>query len=203
MPTFRKVAEPQQKKVNIKQVKPIVKREKSEEYKQLENIFVDIKDNYVNDRRAEWKDSAFAPLIPEFSIHATGRIGEAVMYDLLVLRGHNPVKQIINNGDHDIRISGIPVEIKFATQSASKSFTANQIRDQDYKYVLVFAITPTDVYYWLIPKDVAWQLGSKQHTKKAEKDTKSLSLSLNKRNKFYRYFRGSNIDTVVKELDSL
>lgn len=172
------------------------------DYKRLGELAVEMKETYISPRKQEWSNSPFSFLIPEMTIKDIGKFGEALLIRFGQEQGYNICSAEINNDVFDVWLNDIPVEVKFATQAESGSFIANQIRDQAYQYVIVFALTPTEVVYWVFTKDEAWSLGSWQHGTNEVKDTKMLSLrpTGKRKNKFSSYQVGNSLTDVVARI---
>lgn len=69
--------------------------------------------------------------------------------------------------ESDLLINGHRAEIKFSTLWKSGVYTFQQIRDQNYEYLIALGISPLDARCWVITKDVLYQnvIGHKpQHT---------------------------------------
>jgi hypothetical protein len=73
-----------------------------------------------------------------------------------------------------LEIDGLLVAVKMSTLWEGQVFKFQQIRDEEYDFVLFVGICPQDVYTWIIPKDVVMnQLrgSSGQHTGKGASET--------------------------------
>lgn len=75
------------------------------------------------------------------------------------------------------------IEVKLSILWEGGSYKFQQIRDQDYDYMLCFGISPFDVHDWLIPKKLLRDdkpgLGG-QHGGKNSKETKALQSMVDK-----------------------
>jgi hypothetical protein len=172
------------------------------DYQLLAQIYNEIKKNYISSRKEAWKDSPFSEMVPTFSIKELGELGETMFIELARRKGHIIEKHLVGNDVYDNIFCGKKVEQKFATESTDGGFTANQIRDQEYDNVIVFALTPTDVIFWVLPKEKAWSLGTWQHGTNVVKDTKLLKLrpTGKRNNKFSEYQVGNTIEHVITRL---
>lgn len=172
------------------------------DFEALVKIYNTLKHKYMNERKFAWENSPFAELIPTFGIKDTGIIGEAMIFALMELYGISVKTALVNNDDYDLMINGKRIEIKFATQSKVGVFTANQIRDQNYDYMLIIGLSPNNITYWLFDKAKAWEIGSFQHGKSEIKDTKIITVTptKNRRTKFTPYEIGHSFSDVLKRL---
>lgn len=172
------------------------------DYARLGELALQIKERFISERKLAWKDSPFSFLIPEVSIKESGGFGEALLAMYATELGYAVTPHSNPNDFYDMDIDGKRIEVKFATQGKDGGFVANQIRNQAYDYVIVFALTPVDVIYWLFTKQQAWELGSEQHGTDEDKDTKILALKpKNKRkNKFSDYQVGNSLDAVIARM---
>jgi hypothetical protein len=80
-----------------------------------------------------------------------GTIGEALVAGWAAARGFDVQRPL--NSDHDRRIEGLKVEIKFSTLWTDKEiFVFQQLRDQDYDYCFMLGVSPFDAQAWFVPK---------------------------------------------------
>ena len=174
-----------------------------DDYMRLGQLFQEIKAMYINDRKREWEGSPFVDLIPTFGIKDIGNIGEQLFIRYATELGYEITPHVANNDYYDAIVYGKKLEIKFATLDKTGVFTANQVRDQPYDYLVLFALTPSEALYWVFPKAVAWSLGSWQHGSAEEKDTKMLSVrKTTRKNKYYPYFVGNSLDQVIERIQN-
>jgi hypothetical protein len=67
------------------------------------------------------------------------------------------------------------VEIKLSTLWDTGQFVFQQLRDQDYRYVILLGVTPDEAKVWILPKNVAMKHSTPQHTGGAGAETRWLS----------------------------
>lgn len=61
-----------------------------------------------------------------------------------------------SHNQHYVAIEGHRVQVKLSTLWDSGVYRFQQIRDQDYEFLLCIGLSPDDVHAWLIPKDEAF-----------------------------------------------
>lgn len=83
--------------------------------------------------------------------HQRGGVGQDLVVMLCDQCGLS-VQRISKDGD--VNIEGINAEVKTAFQGEDYSFTINQLRPQEYKYVIIVAFTPNEVQIFTVPKDI-------------------------------------------------
>lgn len=128
---------------------------------------------------AAWRGSPFEWLLSVPS-RSKGAYGEKFVAELFRANDFE-VKKPLSGTDHDRVINGHRIEIKLSTSWAgSDSYTFQQIRDQDYDYVLCLGISPQDAHCWVVPKSEI-QIGksgvSHQHGGQRGSDTLWLTFS--------------------------
>lgn len=98
----------------------------------------------------EWEGSPFA-WIRERPSRQRGKIGEQMIAGWLAARdftvGPSPDSQA------DRVINGVRAEVKFSTRWQSGVYKFQQLRDQDYQFVICLGVCPFDARCWAIPKD--------------------------------------------------
>jgi hypothetical protein len=86
------------------------------------------------------------------------------------------------DSDADLLVNNRRVEIKFSTLWDSGVYKFQQLRDQDYDFILCFGLSPLDAHCWLLPKKEVlyrWNLQDgivPQHKGATGKDTAWLSV---------------------------
>ena len=128
-----------------------------------------------------WGDSPFAwiKMRPSRQI---GAIGEKLVSGYLATKGFDVTRS--PDGEADRLVNGVRVEIKFSTLWENGSYTFQQLRNQNYKFVICLGISPFDAHCWVLPKDVImekWKLGEigSQHGGRAGQDTAWLHVNPN------------------------
>ena len=103
-----------------------------------------------------------------------GAYGEKFVSELFRANGFD-VKRPLAGSDHDRVINGHRVEIKLSTKwQKTGHYKFQQIRDQEYDYLLCLGLSPDSAHCWLIPKSavkVGLEGVQHQHGGKAGTDT--------------------------------
>lgn len=105
-----------------------------------------------------------------------GAIGEALVAGWAATKGFDVVRS--RNSDADRIINGHRIEIKMSTLWKAGGFKFQQIRDQEYDFLLCLGLAPFNAQAWLIPKAVLNKLvigHMGQHTGASGTDTSWLS----------------------------
>ena len=123
-----------------------------------------------------WEGSPFAWILAEAS-RRKGKIGEELVEEWCTANGLIVTRT--GDSEADRIINGKRVEIKFSTLWEHGFYKFQQIRDQDYDYIICLGISPFEIHCWVIPKDVARQLAPSQHRGKQGKDTAWLTVDPN------------------------
>jgi len=142
---------------------------------------------------AAWKGSPFAWIL-SIPSRSKGSYGEKFVAELFRSNGFE-VKRPKSASDHDRVINGHRIEIKMSTLWTQGSvYKFQQIRDQQYDFLLCLGLSPSAVHCWLIPKEKI-RLGlegvSHQHGGKAGKDTLWLNFPADKPPKWLAEFGGT------------
>jgi hypothetical protein len=81
-----------------------------------------------------------------------------------------------SNSGHDRTVSQVKVEIKFSTLWAGGEYVFQQLRDQDYEFVVLLGVSPSTAHAWAVPKAEAFARAVPQHGGAAGRDTKWLRI---------------------------
>ena len=142
---------------------------------------------------AVWKGSPFEWIL-SIPSRSKGAYGEKLVQELFRTNGFD-VKRPKSGSDHDRVINGHRIEIKMSTLWAKNGqYTFQQIRDQEYDYLICLGLSPNEAHCWLIPKSevyVGREGVSHQHGGKAGTDTLWLSFPATKAPKWLAEFGGS------------
>lgn len=153
---------------------------------------------------AAWKGSPFEWIL-SIPSRSKGAYGEKLVQELFRLNGFD-VKRPISGSDHDRVINGHRIEIKMSTLWANNGqYTFQQIRDQEYDYLICLGLSPKEAHCWLIPKSevfIGREGVSHQHGGQAGKDTLWLNFPANKPPAWLASFGGS-LDIVIKLMKDL
>ena len=129
--------------------------------------------DYINPEQDRlWKDSPF-DWIRRLPSRRKGKVGEQLVAGWCAAKGLD----VTTSGDSDTDriIAGKRVEIKMSTLWENGIYKFQQLRDQDYEYVICLGISPFDAHRWVIPKAVVWARASSQHGGSQGIDTRWLS----------------------------
>lgn len=153
---------------------------------------------------AAWKGSPFEWIL-SIPSRSKGAYGEKLVQELFRLNGFD-VKRPKSGSDHDRVINGHRIEIKMSTLWANNGqYTFQQIRDQEYDYLICLGLSPTEAHCWLIPKSevhVGREGVSHQHGGKAGRDTLWLNFPANKTPTWMAGF-GGTLDLAVELMKNL
>lgn len=121
------------------------------DYVSISSIAVQLEPEYVSDRELQlWLNSPFY-WIKSRPSRQIGKIGEDLVERWAIAAGFDVQRP--TSSEHDRRINGLKVEIKFSTLwTNDASFRFQQLRDQDYDYAFLLGLAPFDVHAWFIPK---------------------------------------------------
>jgi len=79
-----------------------------------------------------------------------GAIGEKLVAGWLAAKGFDVVRS--PDSDADRVINGRRVEIKFSTLWQNGIYRFQQLRDQNYEFMIGLGVSPFDAHCWIIPK---------------------------------------------------
>jgi hypothetical protein len=107
--------------------------------------------DYVGEKEiAMWRGSPFYWIKGRPS-RQIGSIGEALVAGWAAAKGFEVQRPL--SSEHDRRIDGLRVEIKFSTLwTDNEIFKFQQLRDQDYEYAFLLGVSPFDAQAWFVPK---------------------------------------------------
>jgi len=125
-------------------------RLKDPEVRLLSSIAVALKDDYLREGAEDpWLGSPFA-WIRALPSRQRGKIGEQLVSGWCAAKGLDVVAS--GDSEADRIIGGHRAEIKFSTLWRSGVYKFQQVRDQDYEYLICLGICPFDAHCWVIPK---------------------------------------------------
>jgi len=137
-----------------------------------------LKADFVGEKEIElWQNSPFY-WIKSRPSRQIGAIGEALVAGWSASKGFDVTKP--ESADHDRKIAGLKVEVKFSTLwTNNRIFKFQQLRNQDYEYAFLLGISPFDAQAWFVPKaELSFNRPPElvpQHGGAAGKDTRWLS----------------------------
>ena len=148
---------------------------------------------------AAWKGSPFEWIL-SIPSRSKGSYGEKFVAELFRSNGFD-VKRPKSGSDHDRVINGHRIEIKLSTLWAKNGhYKFQQIRDQEYDYLLCLGISPNEAHCWLIPKSevhLKREGVSHQHGGKRGRDTLWLDFPADKPPKWLESY-GGTLDNVME-----
>lgn len=133
----------------------------------LADIAAKIRGEYIREDNA-WADSPFA-WIRTCPSRQVGKIGERLVAGWCVSKGLEVIG--CRDSEADLLIEGHRVEVKFSTLWESGVYVFQQIRNQDYEYIICLGVSPFDAHCWVMPKGVALEKASPQHTGRGGEET--------------------------------
>jgi len=119
-----------------------------------------------------WLKSPFY-WVKKLSSSSKGRFGKQLVNQWLAAKGLS-VKYTSTDSEADIEVNNKRVEIKFSTLWQNGQYAFQQIRDQNYDFLICLGISPHDAHCWVITKDLLLQkvIGHMgQHTGATGRDT--------------------------------
>ena len=120
------------------------------EVRLLAGLAATLRSDYIRPEEEDaWTNSPFA-WIKTLPSRQVGKIGEQLVAGWCAAKGFDVTKAPDQEADRVIE--GRRVEIKFSTLWASGSYKFQQIRDQNYSYVICLGIAPFDAHCWVISK---------------------------------------------------
>lgn len=141
--------------------------------RRLANVATELKHKYP-DTDNPWISSPFAWIKTQAS-RTRGKIGEELVQKWC--GEHGLRVEGVRDTQADMKVQGHRVEVKSSTLWKSGIYKFQQIRDQDYAFLICMGLSPTNAHCWIIPKDVLFAKDvflihvKPQHKGKEGKDT--------------------------------
>lgn len=127
----------------------------------LASISLGLCGEYEKNNGARWIGSPFEWILHRPS-RQRGKIGEQLIAGWCAARGFDVVRSPDNDADRIIE--GARVEIKFSTEWEGGQYVFQQIRDQNYRFLICLGISPFDAQAWVIEKkDIPFKKLKHQH----------------------------------------
>lgn len=114
----------------------------------LATIAATLQSEYAADE-LEWNGSPFAWIKARPS-RQVGTIGERLVAGWLAAKNFDVIRS--PDSDADRLVNGHRIEIKFSTRWRSGIYKFQQLRDQNYAFVVCLGISPFDAHCWVLPK---------------------------------------------------
>jgi hypothetical protein len=147
---------------------------------------------------APWEGSPFEWLLTLPS-RKRGKAGELLVSHWLG-RMRYQVDSPASSG-HDRIVEGRSVEIKMSTLWGSGDYVFQQLRDQDYEFVILLGISPPVAHVWIVPKHVAWEAATPQHGGAEGTDTRWIHIRADQPPEWLAPFGGS-LETAAEVAES-
>ena len=128
----------------------------------LANFSLELKRDYADSGDEIWQDSPFDWLRHRPS-RQKGAIFEKLVSGYMACKGFDVTRSPDTEADRII--AGVRTEIKGSTLWHNGQYKFQQIRDQNYRFVICLGISPFDAHCWVIPKQEVidrWQRGDIQ-----------------------------------------
>ena len=159
----------------------------------------DLQKDYT-DKETIWEESPFKWIQMESS-GTKGAIGKRLISSYLSRKGFNVSDSPGHESDRVIADKRAAIKTSYLWGGGEYKF--QQIRDQDYDFVLCLGISPFDVHCWIIPKQVIidkWDSGEipSQHLGDEGKDTAWLTVNPRTPPEWIREWGGSLTEAVAK-----
>jgi hypothetical protein len=150
----------------------------------------------------EWVDSPFKWII-NLPPGTKGKLGIKLIQQWCALKGLSIDKS--PDSEADLLINNHRVEVKLSTLWKKGIYKFQQIRDQNYEYIICLGISPHDAHCWVISKKklkekVIGHMG--QHTGKEGKETSWLTIQPKNPPEWINYYGGSLSEAfeIIKKL---
>ena len=161
-----------------------------------------LQEDYL-DEETIWEESPFG-WIQQKPSSTKGAIGKRLISNYLSRKGFS----IYDSPGHeaDRVIAGKRAAIKTSYLWGGGEYRFQQIRDQDYDFVLCLGISPFDVHCWVIPKQVIidkWDSGEipSQHLGEEGRDTAWFAISPRTPPEWIKEWGGSLTEAVAKIIE--
>jgi hypothetical protein len=138
----------------------------------LEGAFEAARNDFTATEDDPWSSSPYRWL-RELQSRTRGKAGEQIITSWLRSEGLTVGRAGSSNSDRRIELT--EVEIKMSTRWDSGEYRFQQIRDQEYKFVILLGVSPEQLNVWILPKKVALKHSTPQHTGKTGAETRWLS----------------------------
>lgn len=125
------------------------RRLKNKDIELLASISLGLRGEYEKADAVRWAGSPFEWILHRPS-RQRGKIGEQLVAGWCAARGFDVVRS--PDSDADRIIEGARVEIKFSTEWENGQYVFQQLRDQNYKFLICIGISPFDAQVWIFEK---------------------------------------------------
>ena len=121
------------------------------DFNRLASIAGDLESEYKSASDEAWIGSPFAWIRSQAS-RRRGKIGEEMIEQWCAGAGLRVDPS--PDSDCDLVIEEHRAEVKFSTRWENNLYVFQQLRDQDYEFVVCLGISPFEARLWAIPKDI-------------------------------------------------
>lgn len=115
----------------------------------LASISLELSGEYEKPSMARWEGSPFEWILHRSS-RQKGKIGEQLVAEWCTARGLDVARS--PDSDADRVINGARVEIKLSTEWENGQYVFQQVRDQNYQFLVCIGISPFDAQVWIFEK---------------------------------------------------
>ena len=119
------------------------------EFSKMAQISKDLEPYYRVDNDT-WADSPFEWIKKMPTPGEKGVAGARMVIQWL--NANNFPASATKNADSNLSIHGKAIALKFATLSEKGKYIFNQIRDQEYDFLMCIGVMPRDAHGWIAPK---------------------------------------------------
>lgn len=111
-----------------------------------------LQEEHRKKKKNTWDESPFGWLVAGPSSREKGAIGEELVSSYLEYKGFDVSRP--PDSEADRIVAGKRVEIKMSTLWKNGIYKFQQLRDQNYDFVICLGVSPFDVHCWVIPKQI-------------------------------------------------
>jgi hypothetical protein len=147
-----------------------------------------------------WQHSPFRWLVEGIPSRTIGKIGEELV--LRFCKKYGIAVKKVGDSDADLLINNRRVEVKFSTLWRNGKYTFQQIRDQNYEFIVALGVSPNTAHCWVIPKDDAWNNADKQHGGQRGSDTRWIRIDPKNPPDWLKKY-GGDLNSALKRLRGL
>lgn len=108
-----------------------------------------IKEEFFQEEISDWENSPFK-WIKTLSSGSKGKLGKRLVFQWCALKQLSVDR--CPDSEADMLINGHRVEIKFSTLWQNGIYKFQQIRDQNYEFIICLGISPFNAHCWIIDK---------------------------------------------------
>src|SRR4030066_750850 len=114
--------------------------------------------NYIKDdfetKNNIWDGSPFNWIL-SLPSGSKGKLGKLLVLQWCALKGLAVDRSL--DSEFDMLINGHRIEVKFSTLWKNGYYKFQQIRDQNYEYVILLGVSPFEAHCWVVSKSILRQ----------------------------------------------